>query len=120
MHAYLATLLRSHDCPTLIAGGCTDHVHLLFGLSRNYSIAHIVKEIKRTSSAMIKTVDRRYSKFHWQNGYGAFSISQSHISQVRSYIMNQEEHHRRTTFQDEFRLFLKKYEIEYDERYVWD
>jgi putative transposase len=60
------------------------------------------------------------SKFHWQSGYGAFSVSQSHVDQVSSYVMNQERHHRRTTFQDEFRAFLKKYEIEYDERYVWD
>jgi putative transposase len=92
----------------------------LFTLSRNYSIAQVVKEIKRTSSAWIKTVERRYTKFHWQAGYGAFSVSQSHVAQVRNYILRQEQHHRRKTFQDEFRAFLKKYEIEYDERYVWD
>ncbi len=120
MHAYLGTVLRTHDCPTLIVGGCDDHVHALFALSRNYSIAQIVKEIKRTSSAWIKTVDRRYSKFRWQSDYGAFSVSQSHVSQVHSYILRQEQRHRRKTFQDEFRAFLKRYEIEYDERYVWD
>lgn len=120
MHGYLAKVLRTHDCPTLVVGGCDDHVHALFTLSRNHSIAQIVKEIKRTSSAWIKTVERRYSKFHWQAGYGAFSVSQSHIAQVQNYIMRQEQHHRRKTFQDEFRAFLKKYEIEYDERYVWD
>ena len=120
MHAHLATVLRTHDCPSLIVGGCDDHVHALFSLSRTHSIAQIVKETMRTSSAWIKTVERRYSKFHWQNGYGACSVSQSHIEQVRSYVMNQEQHHRRTTFQNEFRRFLKKYEIEYDERYVWD
>jgi REP element-mobilizing transposase RayT len=120
MHGYLAKVLRTHDCPTIVVGGCDDHVHALFSLSRNHSIAHIVKEIKRTSSAWIKTLERRYSKFHWQNGYGAFSVSQSHVDQVSSYVMNQDQHHRRTTFQDEFRAFLKKYEIEYDERYVWD
>jgi putative transposase len=120
MHGYLATVLRTHDCTTLEVGGCNDHVHALFALSRNYSIAQIVKEIKRTSSAWIKTIERRYSKFHWQKGYGAFSVSQSHVAQVRNYILNQGQHHRRKTFQDEFRAFLKKYEIEYDERYVWD
>jgi REP element-mobilizing transposase RayT len=120
MHAYLGTVLRSHDCPAIVVGGCDDHVHALFALSRNHSIAQIVKEIKRTSSAWIKIVERRYSKFHWQSGYGAFSVSQSHVCQVQRYIMNQEHHHRRKTFQDEFRAFLKKYEIEYDERYVWD
>jgi REP element-mobilizing transposase RayT len=120
MHAYLATVLRNHDCPTLIVGGTEDHVHALFVLSRNYSIANIVKEVKRISSASIKTVARRYSKFRWQAGYGAFSVSQSHVAQVHSYIMRQEQHHKRRTFQDEFRSFLNKYEIEYDERYVWD
>ena len=120
MHAYLGTVLRTHDCPTLVVGGCDDHVHALFALSRNYSIAQIVKEIKRTSSAWIKTVERRYSKFRWQSGYGAFSVSQSHVTQVHSYILRQEQHHRRKTFQHEFRAFLHKYEIEYDERYVWD
>jgi REP element-mobilizing transposase RayT len=120
MHGYLATLLRTHDCPTLVVGGCADHVHALFSLSRNYSISSIVKEVKRTSSSWIKTVERRYSKFRWQAGYGAFSVSQSHVAQVRNYISRQEQHHRRKTFQDEFRAFLKKYQIEYDERYVWD
>lgn len=107
MHAYLGTVLRNHDCPTHIVGGCSDHIHASFSLSRNHSIAQIVKEIKRTSSAWIKTVERRYSKFHWQNGYGAFSVSQSHLEQVRAYVMNQEQHHRRKTFQEEFRAFLE-------------
>lgn len=120
MHSYLATVLRTHDCFTLEVGGCDDHIHALFALSRNYSIAQIVKEIKRTSSAWIKTLERRYSKFHWQNGYGAFSVSQSHVAQLQNYILRQEQHHQRKTFQDEFRAFLKKYQIEYDERYVWD
>lgn len=119
MHKYLATVLRTHDCPTMVVGGCDDHVHALFALSRNHSIADIVKEIKRTSSAWIKTIER-YSKFRWQAGYGAFSVSQSYVAPVERYIVNQEQHHRRKTFQDEFRAFLKKYEIEYDERYVWD
>ena len=118
--AIASKTLGSHDCPTLVVGGTEDHVHALFVLSRKHSIANIVKEIKRTSSAWIKTVERRYSKFRWQAGYGAFSVSQSHVDQVQRYIVNQEQHHRRKTFQDEFRAFLSKYEIEYDERYVWD
>lgn len=120
MQAYVARVLMTHDCYALEVGGCSDHVHALFSLSRNHSIAQIVKEIKRTSSAWIKTLERRYAKFHWQNGYGAFSVSQSHVAQVRNYILKQEEHHRQKSFQEEFRAFLKKYQIEYDERYVWD
>jgi putative transposase len=120
MHAYLATVLRSHDCETLSVGGARDHVHALFALSRKYSIAEIVKEVKRTSSGWIKVISRTHSKFHWQNGYGAFSVSQSHLEQVLSYIERQEQHHRRVTFKNEYRAFLKRYGIEYDERYVWD
>jgi len=120
MHAYLATVLRSHDCETLDVGGTNDHVHCLFALSRKHSISEVVKEIKRTSSGWIKDVAPRCAKFHWQNGFGAFSVSQSHLDSVLQYIDRQEEHHRRVTFQDEFRAFLRKYYIEYDERYVWD
>ena len=120
MHAYLATVLRKHECETLLVGGMEDHVHALFALSRNYSIATVVKEIKRTSSSWIKGISPRQAKFHWQGGYGAFSVSQSHLNQVINYIERQEQHHRRVSFQDEYRAFRKKYGIEYDERYVWD
>jgi putative transposase len=120
MHAYLATVLRSHECETLTVGGVEDHVHALFALSRNYSIAEIVKEIKRTSSRWVKEKSPAQKKFSWQAGYGAFSVSQSHLEQVVHYIERQEEHHRGVTFQDEYRTFLKKYCVEYNERYVWD
>ena len=120
MHAYLATVLRTHECETVLVGGAEDHVHALFALSRNYSIANVVKEIKRTSSGWIKGISPRQGNFHWQSGYGAFSVSQSHLNQVINYIERQEQHHKGITFQDEYRAFLKKYGIEYDERYVWD
>ena len=120
MRAYLATVLRSHDCPTLVVNGATDHVHALFALSRKHSISAIVKETKRTSSSWIKDISPTHGKFRWQNGYGAFSVSQSHLDQLRSYIEKQEQHHWRVTFEDEYRAFLKKYEVEYDERYLWD
>ena len=119
MHRYLASVLRSHDCETLIVGGTSDHVHALFALSRKHSVATIVKEIKRTSSAWVKEISPSCKKFHWQNGYGAFSVSQSHLDRVYRYIEQQEHHHRRATFQDEYRSFLKKYRIEYSEDYVW-
>lgn len=102
MHAYLATVLRNHDCKTLIVGGVADHVHALFALSRNYSVAMIVREIKRTSSSWVKELSPKLRKFHWQNGYGAFSVSQSDLGRVISYIDRQERHHQRVTFQDEF------------------
>ncbi len=120
MHAYLATVLRTHDCETLLVDGAKDYVHLLFALSRNYSISQIVKEIKRTSSSWVKEVSPPTQRFHWQNGYGAFSVSPSNLDEVVQYIEKQEQHHRRITFQDEYRAFLKKYDVEYDERYGWD
>ena len=106
MHAYLATVLRKHDCETLIVGGVADHIHALFSLSRNYSIATIVREIKRTSSSWVKELSPHLEKFHWQNGFGAFSVSESGVEEVREYIRSQSEHHQRVSFQDEFRMFL--------------
>ena len=120
MHAYLGTVLRSHDCPTIVVGGCADHVHALFALSRNHTIAEIVKEVKRTSSAWIKTIERRYSKFRWQAGYGAFAVSESNVATVRDYIADQPEHHRKKSFQEEYRAFLKRHRISFDEKYLWD
>ena len=120
MHAYLATILRKYGCETLIVGGVEDHTHSLFALSRTYPIAKIVKEVKRTSSGWVKSTSPKLAKFHWQGGYGAFSVSQSHLQSVIAYIENQEEHHKRVTFQDEYRAFLKAYGVAYDERYVWD
>ena len=118
-HAYLATVLRSHDCETATVGGIENHVHALFALSRNYSTAEIVKEIKITSSRWIKEKSPTQKKFHWQSGYGAFSVSQSHVEQVCRYILRQEQHHRKITFQDEYREFLGRYQVDYDERHVW-
>ena len=120
LHAYLATILRNHDCPTLQVGGAADHVHVLFALSKNHSVAQVVYEVKRSSSKWIKTKGLAYKKFYWQSGYGAFSVSQSHVEQVRRYILRQEQHHRKVTFQDEYREFLRRYDVEYDQRYIWD
>ena len=120
MHAYLAFMFRNYDCETLIVGGVEDHTHSLFALSRNHSIATVVKEAKRTSSGWVKQKSPKLGGFHWQAGYGAFSVSQSNLKDVIAYIENQEEHHKHVTFQDEYRAFLKAYGVEYDERYVWD
>src|SRR4051794_36132727 len=120
MHAYLAEMLRKHNCETLIVGGVADHTHSLFALSRTHAIASVVKEVKRTSSGWIKVASRKLSKFHWQGGYAAFSVSQSNVADVIRYIENQEEHHKRVTFQGEYRAFLNAYRVEFDERYIWD
>lgn len=120
LHPYLSVVLNDHDCPSLQVGGVEDHVHLLFGLSRTTTIAQIVEAIKTSSSKWVKTKDERYGDFHWQAGYGAFSVSSSQVSRVIRYIQNQPDHHRRFSFQDEFRRILQRHQVEFDEWYVWD
>ena len=119
-HAYLGGICRNLKCPALIVGGVADHVHLLTRHSKNITVANFLRDIKRESSKWIKTLDPALEKFHWQNGYGAFSLSPTHIEAVKKYISNQEQHHRKESFQDEFRRICKKYGVELDERYVWD
>ena len=120
MHSYLGGSCNNLDCPVIVIGGVSDHVHIILKFSRNISIAKLVGEIKRSSSKWIKTKGGMLTKFSWQNGYGVFSVGRSEIERVKSYILNQEEHHRKRSFQDEYRKFLREYEIEYDEKYVWD
>jgi putative transposase len=93
---------------------------MLFSLGRTINIAELVEEVKTESSKWIKTKGPKFSNFHWQRGYGAFSVGQSQVSEVKSYIARQKIHHQRVTFQDEYRKFLKSYGIKYDEPYVWD
>ena len=80
----------------------------------------LIEEVKTHSSKWIKTKGQKYQNFYWQNGYGGFSIHESQVEFVKAYILNQEEHHKKKSFKDEYRIFLKDYDIEYDERYVWD
>jgi putative transposase len=120
MIGYLIGTLRNIECPSLIVGAVEDHVHVLCNLHRTVAIARLVEQIKTSSSSRIKEEGPQVADFHWQNGYGAFSVSQSSADQVRAYIANQEEHHRRRTFQEEFRLLLARHQVEFDERYVWD
>lgn len=120
LHAYLGGACRNLDCPSLVVGGVEDHVHILCRLGRTQSIANLVRELKRESSKWIKGKSAELFDFHWQDGYGAFSISPGHVEKLRRYIATQEEHHRQESFQDEFRRLLGLYGIEWDDRYVWD
>lgn len=119
-HAYLAGTCNNLRSPSLIVGGVEDHVHILCQLSKTMSASALIREIKRESSKWAKLESPRLKMFHWQNGYGAFSISPSHVDAIKRYIANQVEHHKTETFQDEFRRLCRKYGIEIDERYVWD
>jgi REP element-mobilizing transposase RayT len=120
LHQYLGGILIQLDCQPVIVGGVGDHVHLLCALARTCAAATMVKELKRGSSLWLKTKSPDVADFAWQNGYGVFSTGFSQLESVRSYIAAQEAHHTKVTFQDEFRLLLRRYEIEFDERYVWD
>ena len=118
LFAYMAGTLREIQCPALEIGGVADHVHILFALSKNLNVASAVEEVKKSSSKWAKP--NGSPEFYWQAGYGAFSVSASSEEKVVDYIRRQGEHHRATTFQDEYRKFLRKHRIEWDERYVWD
>lgn len=120
LHPYLAGVLDNIDCPALQVGGVEDHVHLFFGLSRTMSIAEVVEKVKTSSSKWLKTKSPALREFHWQQGYGAFSVSQSDADAVVTYVRDQSRHHQKMTFQDEYRKLLEKYHMSYDERYVWD
>jgi REP element-mobilizing transposase RayT len=120
LHPYMATIFREHNSPSLIIDGTADHIHTLFALGRTIAIADLVEEVKTGSSKWLKTKGREFRGFQWQRGYGAFSIGQSSVAELKRYIRNQKEHHRKIGFEDEYRKFLKLYEIDFDERYVWD
>ena len=120
LHAYLSVVFRECKSPSLLIGGTKDHIHAIFALSRTTSLADVVEEIKKSSSKWMKTKGKEYRNFQWQAGYGAFSIGQSNVLDLKRYIANQKEHHRRRSFQDEYRALLKKYNVEFDERYLWD
>jgi REP element-mobilizing transposase RayT len=120
MHHYLGGILSNLGCQPIIVGGVEDHVHMLCALARTCNAADMVKEVKRGSSLWIKSKGQHLHEFSWQNGYGIFSIGFSQVPAVKDYIAGQEEHHRSISFQDEFRELLRRYEIDYDEQFVWD
>ena len=120
MHAYLGGCAKGLDCLPIQIGGVSDHVHLLTTLSRTLAIAEFVKEIKRVSTNWIHERGGLYHQFHWQAGYGCFSVSESKAEAVVRYIASQEEHHRKITFQDEYRELLRRHGQAWDEAYVWD
>jgi putative transposase len=118
VHAYLTATLRALDCEPLQVGGVCDHVHLLFGLSRKISFAELVKNLKTSSTNILR--EKGHRDFSWQTGYGAFSVSESNKNAVATYIANQEIHHRKMTFQEEIRAILSRHSLHFDERYIWE
>jgi putative transposase len=119
-HAYVKGICDNQGSPSLQIGGVEDHVHILCRLSKTADVSTLVRELKRDSSKWIKAERSRLSEFHWQQGYGAFSVIPSHVKALKQYVSNQEAHHRTESFQDEFRRLCEKYGVQIDERYVWD
>ena len=119
MHAYLAKVFKEYQSPAVEVGGWLDHVHILCSLSRNHAIAEMIADAKRNSSAWVKTQGGLLTKFQWQAGYGAFSVSPSQAEEVRQYILGQEGHHKVRTFQEEYLDLLKRCNVSYDEKYLW-
>jgi len=116
----LGGICNNHDCPVLRVGGVADHVHILCRLGRTISISELIRELKRESSPALKMKSPELHDFYWQNGYGAFSVSPENVDTVLNYIVNQEEHHKKETFQEEYRRLLTQHGLQWDERYVWD
>ena len=120
VHAYLAQILNNNNCTAICVGGIANHVHLLFVLSKTNTLADIVRLLKSNSSKWINERNGCLRHFGWQDGYGAFSVSQSQVQKVVDYIENQETHHHKKTFQEEYKQLLDAYGIGYDEKYMWD
>jgi len=120
LHSYIGSICKNLDCYPIRVGGYLDHVHIACNLSKNITLMKLLGVIKANSSKRMKTNGDVYRGFSWQGGYAAFSVSSSEIDDVVRYIETQKEHHQRASFQDELRLLLKRHNIEYEERFVWD
>ncbi|MFT5265554.1 MAG: putative transposase [Polaribacter sp.] len=120
LHAYIGGICKQLECPVLIVGGYTDHVHILCMLSKKTALMTLVQKVKANSSKWFKTKDSRLENFFWQDGYGAFSVNPSEVDVVVNYIKNQHEHHRKKGFKEEYLQFLEKYKVDYNEDYVWE
>ena len=120
LFGYMNGIVENNKSKLILANGTTNHVHLLISLGKTLSISELLGDIKRDSSVWIKKQDSQFLKFHWQEGYGAFSVGQTQVNEVMKYIANQKEHHQEKSFENEMRGFYRKYEIEFDEQYVWD
>jgi len=119
LYAYMGAIIKDNESIPIMINGTADHVHILCVMSKNIALAKLVEEIKRHSSRWIKTKGEQYKRFAWQGGYGAFSVSSSLHDRTKRYIENQENHHKKVSFKNEYLLFLKKYGINYNEQYLW-
>ncbi len=119
LHSYIGGVCKNLDCQPIKIGGYNDHVHILCMLSKKIALMKLIEEVKSHSSKWMKTKDESLKNFYWQDGYGTFSVNPSEVDTVVAYITNQHNHHRTLSFKEEYRAFLDKYKVDYDERYVW-
>jgi len=120
LHAYMATVLQKLECPPTLINSVEDHVHIFCELARTVCVSQVAEDVKKSSSKWIKTQGAEFAGFAWQAGYAAFAVSESNAQAVCNYIASQQEHHRQKSFQEEYRAFLERHRVTYDERYVWD
>ena len=120
LYAYMASICNDNGCYAHRIGGTQDHIHITCNLSRTITVSKLLEEVKKSSSKWIKTKGDLYKNFTWQKGYGAFSLGMSQLTSVKKYVEQQKEHHKHKTFKEEYLEFLEKYQVKYDERYVWD
>lgn len=120
LHKFITGIVSNRGQKLLAIFAMPDHVHILIGLKPNVSISDLVRDIKAGSSKFINDKKWINTKFNWQEGFGAFSYSKSNLDAVVNYILNQEEHHKKRTFKDEYLDFLEKFEIEYDTKYLFE
>ena len=120
LFAYIGGILNNEKSVLLASGGTMNHIHLLVSQSKTMALSDLVKDVKQGSSKWIKTQGREFADFHWQDGYGAFTIGKSQVETLRGYLAKQKVHYQKQSFEDELREALKNYEVEFDERYLWD
>ena len=120
LYAYIGGMIKQTSSDPIKIGGTENHVHILANMSKNISLANFLEEIKKNSSRWIKTKDDHYKNFAWQGGYSGYSVSQSKVEVVKKYIERQKEHHKKVTFKEEYLKFLKEYDIDYNENYLWE
>ena len=120
LYKYLGGICKQMECTSIRIGGYLDHVHILCMLSKKIALMKLLEEMKSHSSKWMKSKGTMFKNFYWQNGYGAVSVNPAQVDRVITYIENQKEHHKKKTFQNEYKAFLTRYQVEYDERYIWD
>ncbi len=120
LFAYIGGICKNLECNPIIVGGYQNHIHILCTLSKKIALMTLLEKAKANSSNWIKTKGDKFQDFYWQNGYGCFSVNYKGVDIVSNYISNQKQHHQRKGFEEEYLNFLEEYQMEYDEKYIWD